>query len=37
MVELLEFYRGIMDWIDLPEDRGGLQAIVSAAMNLQFP
>jgi len=27
MVEILEIYRGIMDWIDLPEDRGGCRQL----------
>jgi len=36
-LDLQEVEWGYMDWIELAQDRGGWQTLVSAVMNLRVP
>jgi len=35
--DLQELGCGVMDWIDLAQDRGSWRALINAVMNSQFP
>jgi hypothetical protein len=36
-MDLREVGWGLMNWIDLAQDKDWLRAVVNAVMNLQFP
>jgi hypothetical protein len=36
-MDLLEIGLGVMDWIDLPENRDQWRALVNTVMNLRIP